>query len=258
MKTTILIGAAGIAIAAAMLGAGYYAGSHVAVSGAATTDRAAVEKIVRDYMIANPEIMVETQAALEAKQEAQQREKQTAALNASKADIFNLATDPIAGNPNGEITLVEFYDYNCGYCKRAFPEVNALIEANPDLRVVLKEFPILGPDSQRAHQVSMAFNAVMPEKWMEFHDSLMAAPGRASEDSAFALAVALGADEAALRQAMSAPGIVEQVRTNYNLADALGITGTPSFVIGNDVIFGAVGKDALQERITAERDQPSG
>lgn len=258
MNRTIAFGVAGLAVAAAMLGAGYYVGQKPAAVAAQPNERAEIEQIVRDYLVTNPEVMVEVQAALEAKQEMKQKEQQLAAISASKADIFDLTTDGVFGNPNGEITMVEFYDYNCGYCKRAFPDVNALIKDNPDLRVVLKEFPILGPDSQKAHTVSMAMKTLMPEKWNEFHDKLMAAAGKASDDNAIALALSLGADEAALRKEMANPAIAAQVQVTFRLADQLGITGTPSFVIGDEVVFGAVGKDALQDKIIEVRDQTSG
>ncbi len=262
MGKSIGITAAGIAIAAALLGGGYYAGrsvgSETTAQPAPVKDRAAIENIVREYLVTNPDVIVEVQAALEAQQETRQRETALAAISSSREQIFNLATDGIAGNPDGEITLVEFYDYNCGYCKRALPDVTALIADNPDLRVVLKEFPILGPDSQRAHQVSLAFQRLVPDRWAEFHDKLMASSGRASEQTAILLAVTLGADEAALKKEMDSPEIAAQVRVTYELAEKLNITGTPSFVIGDQVVFGAVGKDALQEKITEIREKRSG
>lgn len=261
MGRSIGIAVAGVAVAAAMFAGGYYAG-RPAVSGvpqpAANQDRAAIETIVREYLVANPDVIVEAQTALEQQQEARQKEAAEAAISTSREEIYNLATDGVYGNPTGEITLVEFYDYNCGYCKRALPDVTALIGDNPDLRVVLKEFPILGPDSQRAHQVSLAFQRLSPAKWNEFHDKLMASSGRASEQTAIDLARSLGADEAALRKEMEHPDIAEQVRVTYQLAEKLNITGTPSFVIGDQVVFGAVGKDALQEKIIEARDSQSG
>jgi len=258
MNKLIGFGVAGLAIAAVLMAAGYQAGvspsANAAAPGAQVGDRAEIESIVRDYLITNPEVMVEVQAALEQKQEEQQRLAASSTIESSREQIYNLASDGIAGNPTGEITLVEFYDYNCGYCKRAQPDVVALIEANPDLRVVLKEFPILGPDSQRAHQISVAFQKLKPDAWNEFHDTMMTAPGRASEQTAMDLAVKLGANEAELRAAMENPEIIAQLRTTFELAEKLNITGTPSFVVGDELVFGAVGKAALQEKITSARD----
>ena len=151
--------------------------------------------------------------------------------------------------PNGKVTIVEFYDYNCGYCKRAIEDMQALTAADPDLRFVLKEFPILGPDSQKASVVSMAFHKMMPEKYGEFHNQLLGGQGRAGEASAIKIAVSLGADEAKLREAMKDPKITDIFAKTYDLANKLAITGTPSYVVGNEVVFGAQGREVLTEKI---------
>jgi len=218
-----------------------------------TLDRKEVELIVRDYLLANPEILLETQQALEAKQQEEQRISQLGIIKDAKDEIFHSPFDGVVGNPNGKVTIVEFYDYNCGYCKRAMADMQALIAADPDLRFVLKEFPILGPDSQRAHVVSQAFLKLMPEKYPEFHNKLLGAQGRAGEESAVKLAVSLGADEARLRETMKDPSITAPFAQTYDLANRLAITGTPSYVVGNEVVFGALGKDVLAEKITAAK-----
>jgi protein-disulfide isomerase len=129
----------------------------------------------------------------------------------------------------------------------------ALTESDPDVRFVLKEFPILGPDSQKAHVVSQAFQMLMPERYAEFHNRLLASPARAGEASAMKLALELGADEAKLREAMNDPKISETFAHTYDLANRLSITGTPSYVVGNEVVFGALGRDVLTEKIAAAR-----
>jgi protein-disulfide isomerase len=131
--------------------------------------------------------------------------------------------------------------------------MQALTAADPELRFVLKEFPILGPDSQKAHVVSMAFRTLAPEKYGEFHNALLGGAGRAGEDSAIKLAVSLGVDEAKLREEMKNPDIAAAFSKTYELADRLAITGTPSYVVGNEVVFGALGKDVLSEKIDAAR-----
>lgn len=262
MKKTILIGATGLAFSAAMLGFGFYSGQRpmaanaaevATAAGPAVMDRAAIEQIVREYLIANPEVMVEVQEALEAKQQAAQHASQRDAIASAKDEIFNAAYDGTIGNPNGDTTLVEFFDYNCGYCKRAVGDMDALVASDPNLRVVLKEFPILGPDSQKAHIVSMAFKSVMPEHWGEFQRKLMGASGKAGEASAMQLAVSLGASEADMRKAMANPAILEAFNATYELANRLAITGTPSYVVGNEVVFGALGKAVLAEKVAAAR-----
>ncbi|RUM98644.1 DsbA family protein [Pseudaminobacter arsenicus] len=265
MKKAILVSTGSLVVALAMLGAGFVAGkrqpaiadtppaaNETAVAGN-QLGREDVEKIVRDYLLTNPEIMLEVQQALEVKRQDEERAANVATIEDSRADIFNAAYDGVVGNPDGKVTIVEFYDYNCGFCKRAQEDMLALTEADPDLRFVLKEFPILGPDSQKAHVVSMAFRAMAPEKYGKFHNQLLGGEGRATEEGAIKIALALGADEAKLREEMKNPAIAEAFSKTYELANKLSITGTPSYVVGNEVIFGALGKDVLAEKIEAAK-----
>ncbi|MER2537260.1 MAG: DsbA family protein [Rhizobiaceae bacterium] len=261
MSKTITLGIAGIAVAFAMLASGYLAGRHqpavaggdpqVIAANQGTTNRLAVEEIVRDYLLKNPEILLEVQQALQDRQEEQQRVASLDTINQARENIFRADHDGVVGNPDGKITIVEFYDYNCGFCKRAQEDMVELTNSNPDLRFVLKEFPILGPDSQKAHVVSMAFRKLMPDKFRAFHDKLLVGSGRATEDTAIRIAVSLGADEAALREGMKDPAIGRAFEETYELANRLAITGTPSYVVGNEVVFGALGKDVLSEKIAA-------
>jgi protein-disulfide isomerase len=258
-----VLGASGVALAFGMLASGFLAGQpqsayaedkpQATAAPAGALGRQEVEAIVRDYLLKNPEILLEVQQALETKQQEEQRLAQLGIIKQSKDEIFSSPHDGVVGNPEGKITIVEFYDYNCGFCKRAIEDMHALIAQDPDLRFVLKEFPILGPDSQKAHVVSQAFLKLMPEKYGEFHDKLLASQGRADEDSAVKLAVSLGADEAKLRETMQDPAIGEAFAGTYELANKLAITGTPSYVVGNEVVFGALGKDVLAEKVAAAK-----
>lgn len=132
-----------------------------------------------------------------------------------------------SGNPDGDVTLVEFFDYNCGYCRRAAEDLNKLIEANPDLRVVLKEFPVLGPESVEAAQVGIAVNEVAPERYGEFHDTLLASDSRVDAQAALAVVDEMGIDRAAVEAAMEADVVQATIEEVYTLANALGLTGTP-------------------------------
>jgi protein-disulfide isomerase len=218
-----------------------------------TVDRSEVEGIIRDYLLKNPEILLEVQDALEAKQKEEQRIASLGVIKDNKDEIFNSTFDGVVGNPNGKVTIVEFYDYNCGFCKRAMEDMRALTDADPDLRFVLKEFPILSPDSQKASVVSMAFHMMMPQKYGEFHNALLGGEGRATEAAAIKVALSLGADEAELRAKMQDPTIIDTLSKTYDLANKLAITGTPSYVIGNEVVFGALGKDVLAEKIATAK-----
>lgn len=218
--------------------------------------RAEIGEIVRDYLLANPEVMIEVQEALEAQRTAEEDERRKDVIATASDDLFRDPSDPVLGNPAGDVTIVEFFDYNCGFCRRAMEDMNALIETDPNLRFVLKEFPILGEDSQAAHMVALAFNRLMPQSYGEFHEQLMNVDGRANEQSAIRIAVALGADEDALRQEMANPANARSVETTYLLAEALGITGTPSYVVGNQMVPGALGEQTLRDKIAEVRECP--
>jgi len=209
---------------------------------------------IREYLIANPEILFEVQKAYEAKQEVLQKEKSKDIIaNASDA-IFNSPSNVILGNPEGEITIVEFFDYNCGYCKRALKDMEDILANNSDVRFVLKEFPILGDDSVAAHRVASALHIVAPEHYAEFHRSLLGGHGRANEEAAMEIALSLGVDEAELKAAMDDPSIEQGYRETFQLADMLGISGTPSYVVGDETVFGAVGVQQLASKIENVRN----
>jgi protein-disulfide isomerase len=254
MAQRILFGAAAAVVSVGMLAIGYWAGASadsentgdptVVVGGGGELDGQ-----IRDYLMRNPEVLVEAQQALESRRAEEQRLAQAKTLESRSDSIFRLATDGIIGNPDGKVSVVEFYDYNCGFCKRALADMITLTEQNKDLRFVLKEFPILGPDSHAAHVVAEAFKDLMPDQYGEFHNRLLGDSGRATEARAIELAVSLGADEAALREAMKNPTIEARFRETYELADALGITGTPSYVVGDEVVFGAQGAAVIAPKV---------
>lgn len=265
MKNAVTISIASGVVGLAALALGYSAGTarsvpQVAASVAEqkieteqTLDRTSVENIVRDYLLTNPEIMVEVQDALETKQAtaAQSRVKDIIASNSD--ELLNSPHDAVFGNPDGDVTVVEFFDYNCGYCKRALPDMEDILKNDPNVRFVMKEFPILGPDSMRAHLVAQAFKVIMPEKYRDLHIALMSSPDRATEASTIALGVKLGADEAKLHEAMLDPKIATSFQGTYELANELNITGTPSYIIGEELVPGAIGLEGLAERIASAR-----
>ncbi|HEY5818950.1 MAG TPA: DsbA family protein [Mesorhizobium sp.] len=262
MNKAILLGSIGVLVAGSALAGGFYtakpavsdAAKAQLVAGAETaTNRKEIEEIVRDYLLKNPEILMEVQTALEEKQKEAQRVASLETIKSSKDAIYNAATDGVVGNPNGKTTIVEFYDYNCGFCKRAITDMQLLTTTDPDLRFVLKELPILGPDSQKAHVVAQAFKHLMPEKYAEFHTRLLGGSTRATEETAILVATTLGADETKLREEMKNPEIQKTFAQTFELADKLSITGTPSYVVGDEVVFGALGLNVLQEKIAAAR-----
>lgn len=204
---------------------------------------------IREYLLKNPEILAEMQSAFESKQTAELADRQKITL-AEKGDvIFSSKLQAEIGAKDAKYEVVEFFDYNCPYCQRAMFDMEKIIEKNPDVKFIIKEWPVLGPDSIDAHNVSIAFNKLMPEKYHEFHTNLMGLKGKKSGPIAFEIALSLGADETALLEEMAKPYIRETLGENNALASELGITGTPSYVIGNEVVFGAVGVAELSSRI---------
>jgi protein-disulfide isomerase len=238
-----------------MMSGGMMSGGSMMSSQPATTglDRMEIEAIVHQYIVANPEVLLEAQASLENKQKEKQQVAQVTAIRQGHDEIFRSPHDGIVGNPNGNISIVEFFDYNCSFCKHAISDMKMLTAADPNLRFVLKEFPILGPDSQKAHVVAQAFQRLMPQKYSEFHLRLLGGQGRATEASAMKVALDLGADETRLRQEMSDPSIASTFKATYDLANRLQITGTPSYVVGDQVVFGALGADVLAQKIAEAR-----
>lgn len=262
MKRVVLASITSAAIGAAALGAGYYAGTMqqpaasaqmAASAPTASMPRQDVEAVVRNYLLENPELILEVQNSLEKKQAEAARQHVKDIIASNKADIYNSSHDAVFGNPDGDVTIVEFFDYNCGYCKRALPDMQAILKNDPNVRFVMKEFPILGPDSMRAHIVAQAFKALMPEKYPQYHELLMSAPDRATEESAITDAVRLGADETQLREKMQSAEVRGAFQDTYQLASELNITGTPSYIVGDELVPGAIGAEGLIERIAAAR-----
>ncbi len=204
---------------------------------------------IREYLIQNPEVMIEVQNALEAKQQAQRTDQSTKAVTAYKDEIFSSPNDVVLGNPKGDVTVVEFFDYNCGYCKRAMSDMDDILAKDKNIRFVLKEFPILGPDSMAAHKVADAVRILAPEKYAEFHRELLVGQEHASEATAISVAAELGVEEAQIRKTMTERPNDEIVRQAYQLANAIGITGTPTYVVGDEAVFGAVGLEQIEEKV---------
>jgi protein-disulfide isomerase len=223
----------------------------IAPSANALTDKEKKEigEFVRSYLIEHPEIMVDVQHALEKKQQDARMAQAEVAVHENKKAIFDASYDIALGNPKGKITIVEFFDYNCTYCKHAISDMDAIIKTNPDVRFVLKEFPILGEDSVAAHRVSDAFRKLAPQKYADFHRALLGGNQRADEARAIEVAASLGVPEKQIRDEMAKSSNEQSVKDTYKLATKLGITGTPSYVLGDEAIYGAIGAEAIDEKI---------
>ncbi|MCO5730590.1 DsbA family protein [Rhizobium sp. SSA_523] len=204
---------------------------------------------IREYLIAHPEVMLEVQDALEKKSQELRAAQSANGIASNKAAIFNSPDDITVGNPQGDVTVVEFFDYNCGYCKRALTDMDEVLAKDKKVRFILKEFPILGPDSMAAHRVANAVRLVAPDKYLTFHRALLGGQARATEETALQVAAMLGIAEADIRQTMADKPNDPQVQATYELANALGISGTPFYVVGDEAVFGAVGHEDLLSKI---------
>jgi protein-disulfide isomerase len=210
-----------------------------AVSLAATSDpdRARIEAIVKDYLLRNPEILLEMQQAYETRMEAKREQQMSEALVSNKAEIFRSSNTPFAGNADGDVTVVEFFDYNCGYCRRAIGDIAKLIDTDKNVRFVFKEFPIFGKESEAAARVAIAAKA--QGKYWEVHRGLFEHEGKVNEASAIAVAARAGLDMEKLKADMASPETMQEIAAVHELAEKMGIQGTPHFIIGDKVIPGA-------------------
>jgi protein-disulfide isomerase len=213
--------------------------------------RQEIEGIVKDYLLAHPELLQDIMAELEKRQQTADTEKHRVAMAQNNATIFNSPHQVVLGNPHGDVTMVEFFDYNCGYCKRALPDMLTLIKTNPNLRFVLKEFPVLGPGSVGAARVAIAarMQDATGRKYLEFHQKLLGGRGPADKERALAVAKEVGFDMGRIQKDMMSDEVKKTIDEDMKLADALGVNGTPSYVVGNVVIVGAVGLEALREKL---------
>ncbi|HEY6868695.1 MAG TPA: DsbA family protein, partial [Novosphingobium sp.] len=205
----------------------------------AAADRAAIEQVVHDYLLAHPEVLPKAMDALEQRQTADR-------LGALRAQLEQPAPGAVLGNPQGKVTLVEFTDYACGYCRKSVADVDALIAANPDLKVVVRELPILTPES--ADAAKMALAAAEQGKYAAFHKAMFTS-GRPSAETIAAAAAAAGLDLARARTVIARPETEAELVRNLDLAKALGFTGTPSWVVGDALLTGAVGPDQLSRAV---------
>jgi protein-disulfide isomerase len=220
------------------------------------TQRGEIERIVKDYLLAHPEVLQEVFGELEKRQSAAESAKHEAAVKDNAQALFNSPRQVVLGNPQGDVTFVEFFDYNCGYCKRAMTDMMDLLKTDPKLKVVLKEFPVLGPASVEAAQVAAAVrmqDRSGGKKYLEFHQKLLGGRGQVDRARAVAAAKEVGLDVARLEKDMASDEAKATLEESFRLAEALGLNGTPSYVIGPNVVVGAVGLEALKEKVSTAR-----
>ena len=223
--------------AAAPAQSGQSAKADAAPSAFTPAQRKELEGIIKDILLNNPEIMLEVQNALEAKMEKIQAERMAVAIKEHAGELFRPAMSPVVGNAKGDVPVIEFFDYNCGYCKKALSEVAQLIDKDRKVRLILKEFPILAKGSEEAARVALA--AKMQGKYWEFHRAMLESQGQANEASALRVADKLGLDMPRLKKDMTSAEVKKEIDDTRQLANKMGIQGTPHFIVGDRIIAGA-------------------
>ena len=217
-------------------------------------DATKVTALVEDYLMSDPTILDRMSVKLAAAKKVAQREAQARLIQANYAAIYDDAGNVVLGNPDGDVTLVEMFDYNCGYCRRALPDLATLMAEDPGLKVILKEFPILSEGSVDAAKVAVLVAEDTTLDYWAFHQKLFATRGQVDAGAALAAAEAVGGSRVAMMIGMNSPRINETLQQSYELADALNISGTPTYIIGDELVPGAIGLDALRQKIANVRD----
>ena len=210
-----------------------------------------IDAIIQDYLENHPDMLLKAIEKADEKLKSDAKDRSAKALADHRQQVFDDPASPTAGNPNGNVTLVEFFDYRCPYCKQVQPSLEKLLGADHQLRFVYKEFPVLGPDSEIAAHVALA--ARKQGKYDAFHRAMMAATGHIDEDVIYKVAASVGLDLDRLKQDVKAPDIDKQINDNIELGQTLDVDGTPAFIVGNTIVPGAVSLSDLQQLIASAR-----
>lgn len=213
-----------------------------------------MESVIKEYLMSNPEVIIEAVENFRVKQE-QQMEKSAKESLSKYKDMFKQDNLPIGGNPEGDVTVVEFFDYNCGYCRKAFDDLRKLIEQDSNLRVVFQEMPILSPSSKKMAQIALA--AHNQGKYFEMHAALMDYKGTQNDSAYFKLAEKIGLDVEKLKTDMESQAVQAAIGKSMDMARDLGIRGTPGFIVGNEIYPGYIGMQGMKEAIAKARKEAS-
>jgi protein-disulfide isomerase len=212
--------------------------------------RGAIRDIIKDYIVKNPELIQEALVELDKRQKEGERQARLKIVQDKQGPLFAAKHNAVFGNPNGDVTLVEFFDYNCGFCKRALGDLQKMIGEDKNLKVIVKDFPVLGQGSVEAATVSLALKQQLAaDKVWLFHQRLLGARGQVGRQQALDAAKETGADMARLQRDMESSAVRSAIEENIQVADSLGLTGTPSYILGDEVVVGAVGFAELKSRI---------
>jgi len=214
-------------------------------------EKEAINKLIEDYIMDNPEVILKSIEEMRKRQQLQEQEAAKKNLIAFEDEILRNPSDPVGGNEDGDVTIVEFFDYRCGYCKQFYTALEEVIGEDDHVRIVFKELPVLGPTSELAARAAVA--ASRQNLYMPFHKKLMGLKGNFDENKLFAIATEVGLDIARLKKDMALRSVQGILDDTKDLAQNLSITGTPAIIIGSNIIRGAIGKERLKVLIAATR-----
>ena len=254
LATALVAAVVAAIVSAATMVVTWRAAPGVIESPAATMDETQVVEIVRDYLTENPEILVEMTTELDKRQQAEEASMQEKAISDNSDALFRSSKAFAAGNPDGDVTVVEFFDYNCGFCRRAMPVVVKLLDNDDKVKLVFKELPIFGDDSEDAAKGALA--AKIQGKYFEMHQKLLSEPGKANKEKVLRIANEIGLDVPKLEADMDGETVQEGLDEAKDLAQKLGLQGTPLYLIGDKIIPGAPDDlyDQLVENVTEIRE----
>ena len=213
-------------------------------------EKAKIESVIKEYLLSNPEIIREVIEALQAKEENEKTELAAKNLKILRAELYSDRDSPVGGNPKGDVTIVVFFDYNCGYCRSNLPVLQDLVAKDKMIRVIYKEFPILGQQSTTAAAAALA--AGRQGKYIDFHTALFRPEG-ASDARIKIISTQTGANYTILKKDMADPKVAAMIERNRTLADSLGIDGTPAYLVGDRLVSGVIDADKLVEIVASER-----
>ena len=213
------------------------------------SDKAAIERIVRDYILSHPEIIPEAMNRLQSREV-------THLLDSNRKEIETPFAGAVAGNPKGDVSVVVFFDYACPYCNQGHADIHQLAANDPGVRIVYRDFPVLSPASEEAAMASLS--AAQQGHYTRFHNAMFETPGKVAHERTIAMVRTAGLNEMKTARDLNSAALKAEIKKNLELGRALGLTGTPSYVIGNRILSGAVGYDKLKEAVAEAREAKAG
>lgn len=222
---------------------------------ARTYTREEIETIVKETLMKDPQVILDAVEQMQVRKQAEEQERSRQVIGAYKTSLFEDKESPVAGAEDADVTIVEFFDYNCGYCKRSMATVMKTLKEDPKVKFVFKEYPVLAPSSETAARASLAMYYLNPERYFDFHAALFQLGGKFDDKNILAVAEGMGADPAKFRETMKSARVTKHIEDTRELAAKMGASGVPAFVIGDDLFPGAISYEVMQRQIEIAREK---